>query len=139
MTPGVDSKGSEMLSSMLAAASPEDQKSILGERLYPLVAKHQVNTCSQLSILPLILIISTNFNIYIYLYVHALMQPDLVAKITGMLLEMDNSELLVLLDSPESLAEKVEEAVQVLKLSKAKVSTPGALRSNYLSAGVAVN
>lgn len=70
---------------------------------------------------------------------HVLLQPDLVAKITGMLLEMDNSELLVLLDSPESLAAKVEEAVQVLKLSKAKVSSPDALRSNYLSAGVAVN
>lgn len=67
------------------------------------------------------------------------MQPDLAAKITGMLLEMDNSELLVLLDSPESLVAKVEEAVQVLKLSKAKVSNPDSLRSNYLSAGVAVN
>lgn len=36
------SQGSEMLSSMLAAASPEQQKTILGERLYPLVQKHQV-------------------------------------------------------------------------------------------------
>lgn len=84
-------------------------------------------------------VISIDFNIHIYLHMHASMQPDLVAKITGMLLEMDNSELLVLLDSPESLAAKIDEAVQVLKLSKAKVSNPGALRSNYLSAGVAVN
>lgn len=67
------------------------------------------------------------------------LQPDLAAKITGMLLEMDNSELLVLLDSPESLVAKVEEAVQVLKLSKPKVPNPDSLRSNYLSAGVAVN
>ncbi|KAL1566028.1 polyadenylate-binding protein 7-like isoform X1 [Salvia divinorum] len=65
-------------------------------------------------------------------------QPDLAAKITGMLLEMDNSELLVLLDSPESLSSKVEEAVQVLKLSNAKVSNPDAPRSNYLSTRVAV-
>ncbi|KAK3010112.1 hypothetical protein RJ639_010711 [Escallonia herrerae] len=73
-TAGSGPEGSEMLSSMLAAASPEEQKQILGERLYPL--------------------------------------PDLVSKITGMLLEMDNSELLLLLESPESLAAKVEEAVQ---------------------------
>lgn len=66
------------------------------------------------------------------------MQPDLAAKITGMLLEMDNSELLVLLDSPDSLSSKVDEAVQVLKLSTAKVSSSDAPRSNYLSARVAV-
>lgn len=34
---------------------------------------------------------------------------------TGMLLEMDNSELLHMLDTPESLKSKVEEAVTVLK------------------------
>ncbi|XP_057785698.1 polyadenylate-binding protein 7 [Salvia miltiorrhiza] len=106
MSAGVGGKGSEMLSSLLAAAPPEKQKHILGVRLFPLVSHHQ---------------------------------PELAGKITGMLLEMDNSELLVLLDSPESLARKVEEAVQVLKLTKAKVSNPDALRSNYLSAGVAVN
>jgi len=43
------------------------------------------------------------------------LQPDLAGKITGMLLEMDNSELLLLLESPESLDAKVEEAVGVLK------------------------
>ncbi|XP_059646780.1 polyadenylate-binding protein 7-like [Cornus florida] len=103
---GSGSEGSEMLSSKLAAASPEQQKQILGERLYPLVQNHK---------------------------------PDLAAKITGMLLEMDNSELLLLLESPESLAGKVEEAVQVLKLSNAKVSGQDALHSSYLSAEVAVN
>ncbi|CDP15322.1 unnamed protein product [Coffea canephora] len=100
-------EGSQMLSSMLAAASPENRKQILGERLFPLVNQHK---------------------------------PDLAAKVTGMLLEMDNSELLLLLESPESLAAKVEEAVEVLKLSKSKVSSSQeALHSNYLSAGVAVN
>ncbi|KAG7017404.1 Polyadenylate-binding protein 7, partial [Cucurbita argyrosperma subsp. argyrosperma] len=49
-------------------------------------------------------------------------KPELAAKITGMLLEMDNSELLLLLESPESLVAKVEEAVQVLKISKSKLS-----------------
>lgn len=39
---GSGQQGTEMLSSMLAAASPEQQKQILGERLYPLVQKHKV-------------------------------------------------------------------------------------------------
>lgn len=56
-----------------------------------------------------------------------------------MLLEMDNSELLLLLESPESLAGKVEEAVEVLKLSKTKVGGQESLHPNYLSSEVAVN
>lgn len=43
------------------------------------------------------------------------LQPDLAGKITGMLLEMDNSELLLLMESPEALEAKVDEAVTVLK------------------------
>ncbi|KAL2345150.1 hypothetical protein Fmac_006435 [Flemingia macrophylla] len=70
---------------------------------------------------------------------HLYMLPSLAAKITGMLLEMDNGELLLLLESPESLSAKVEEAVQVLKNSKTKVSGQDVLHSNYLSAEVAVN
>lgn len=103
-TPGPASPG--MLSSMLAAASPEQQKQILGERLYPLVSNHK---------------------------------PEIAAKITGMLLEMDNSELLLLLESPEALTSKVEEAVEVLKLSKPRVSGQEALQPSFLSAEVAVN
>ncbi|PKA51117.1 putative polyadenylate-binding protein [Apostasia shenzhenica] len=99
---------SDMLSSMLAAAPPQQQKQMLGERLFPLVQK---------------------------------LKADLAAKITGMLLEMDNTELLLLLESPESLAAKVEEAVQVLNLSKAKLSGgQETLHNNgFLSAEVAVN
>ncbi|KAJ7972296.1 Polyadenylate-binding protein [Quillaja saponaria] len=99
-------QGSEMLHSKLAAATPDQQKQILGEHLYPLVQKHK---------------------------------PGLAAKVTGMLLEMDNGELLLLLESPESLSAKVEEAVHVLKNSKTKVSGQDALHPSYLSAEVAVN
>ncbi|MED6182125.1 hypothetical protein PIB30_025678 [Stylosanthes scabra] len=98
------SQGSEMLHSMLATAIPEQQKQILGERLYPLIKK---------------------------------LKPTLAAKITGMLLEMDNAELLLLLESPESLSAKVEEAVQVLK--NTKVSGKEAFHPNLLSPEVAVN
>jgi polyadenylate-binding protein len=52
----------------------------------------------------------------LYPLVEALTSPDLGPKITGMLLEsMDVGELLHLLQSPESLREKVDEAVEVLK------------------------
>jgi len=40
-------------------------------------------------------------------------QPDLAGKITGMLLEMDNLELVSLLSNQEALNAKVAEAVSV--------------------------
>merc|ERR1719191_2068898 len=42
-------------------------------------------------------------------------QPELAGKITGMMLEMDNSELLMLLESETQLKNKVDEAMSVLK------------------------
>ncbi|NXM69715.1 EPAB protein, partial [Serilophus lunatus] len=85
--PAVHVQGQEPLTaSMLAAAPPQEQKQMIGERLYPLI--------------------------------HA-MHPSLAGKITGMLLEIDNSELLLLLESPDSLHSKIEEAVAVLQVHQA--------------------
>ena len=42
-------------------------------------------------------------------------QPELAGKITGMMLEMDNSELLLLLESEPALKAKVDEAMRVLE------------------------
>ena len=47
-------------------------------------------------------------------------QPTLAGKITGMLLEIDNTELLHMLDQRELLVGKIEEAVQVLQAHQAK-------------------
>ncbi|XP_062315147.1 embryonic polyadenylate-binding protein-like isoform X4 [Osmerus eperlanus] len=59
----------------------------------------------------------------LYPLIHAL-HPKLAGKITGMLLEIDNSELLHMLESPESLNSKVEEAVAVLQAHQAKEHSP---------------
>ncbi|XP_044727965.1 polyadenylate-binding protein 1 isoform X2 [Chrysoperla carnea] len=81
-------QGQEPLTaSMLAAAPPQEQKQMLGERLFPLIQR---------------------------------MYPELAGKITGMLLEIDNSELLHMLEHNESLKAKVEEAVAVLQAHQAK-------------------
>lgn len=53
-------------------------------------------------------------------------QPSMAGKITGMLLEIDNTELLHMLEQREVLAAKVEEAVQVLQAHQAKEAKAGA-------------
>uniref|UniRef100_H2SPP9 Polyadenylate-binding protein n=1 Tax=Takifugu rubripes TaxID=31033 RepID=H2SPP9_TAKRU len=88
LPPAVLVQGQEPLTaSMLASAPPQEQKQMLGERLFPLIQD-----------------------------VH----PSLAGKITGMLLEIDNSELLHMLESPESLRSKMDEAVAVLQAHQAK-------------------
>ena len=69
-----------LTSSMLAAALPQEQKQMLGERLFPLIQQ---------------------------------MHSELAGKITGMLLEIDNSELLHMLESRESLKAKVSGRVRL--------------------------
>jgi len=91
--PALSLPGQEPLTaSMLSDAPPQEQKQMLGERLFPLI--------------------------------HS-MYPELAGKITGMLLEIDNSELLHMLESRESLKAKVEEAVAVLQAHQAKEAAGG--------------
>ena len=86
--PAVLIQGQEPLTaSMLASAPPQEQKQMLGERLFPLIQG---------------------------------MYPELARKITGMLLEIDNSELVHMLEHQESLKGKVEEAVTVLQVHQSK-------------------
>lgn len=86
---GIVVQGQEPLTAhMLAQALPQEQKQMLGERIYPLIER-------------------------IY------QGPD-VGKITGMMLEMDNSELLMMLENEELLQSKVTEAASVLASSKAE-------------------
>lgn len=83
MAPQTNDGPEPLTSSMLAAAGPQEQKQMLGERLFPLIQQ--------------------------------MASADLAGKITGMLLEIDNSELLHMLDNRELLKSKVDEAVLVLQ------------------------
>jgi len=61
----------------------EDQKHLLGERLYPLIAKPQ---------------------------------PQLAGKITGMILDSScTDEMLHLIENPQALTDKIDEAIKVLR------------------------
>ena len=57
----------------------------------------------------------------LYPLIHG-MHAEEAGKITGMLLEIDNSELLHMLEHPESLKAKVDEAVAVLQAHQAKAN-----------------
>ena len=43
-----------------------------------------------------------------------LVEPNFTAKITGMLLELDRTQIFKLIESPEAFKEKVYEAIYVL-------------------------
>ncbi|KAL6586043.1 hypothetical protein OROMI_002687 [Orobanche minor] len=70
------------LASALANAYPEQQRTMLGENLYPLVDH---------------------------------LEHEHAAKVTGMLLEMDKTVVLHLLELPDALKAKVSEAMDVLR------------------------
>merc|ERR1740117_2569717 len=74
--------GGGLTAAALAAATPAVQKQMIGEKIYPAIAR---------------------------------LQPELAGKITGMMLEMDNSELIILLESEAQLRHKVDEAMKVLQ------------------------
>ncbi|XP_058188845.1 polyadenylate-binding protein 3-like [Rhododendron vialii] len=72
------------LASALASATPENQRLMLGEQLFPLVERLE--------------------------HVNA-------GKVTGMILEMDQTEVLHLIEAPDALKKKVAEAMDVLLLT----------------------
>ncbi|XP_038632794.1 E3 ubiquitin/ISG15 ligase TRIM25-like isoform X1 [Scyliorhinus canicula] len=81
-------KEPESLTATVLSALPfQEQKQLLGERLFPLIQ---------------------------------ILHPSLAGKITGMLLELDNSELLKYLECSDSLRSKVDEAVVVLQRHQAQ-------------------
>ncbi|KAK4428385.1 Polyadenylate-binding protein 5 [Sesamum alatum] len=75
------------LASALASATPENQRMMLGEQLYPLVER---------------------------------LEPNHTGKVTGMLLEMDQTEVLHLIESPDALKKKVVEAMDVLRIAASR-------------------
>merc|ERR1719343_256104 len=85
--PAQPQPGGPLNAATLAAAPPQVQKQMIGEKLFPAIAKFQ---------------------------------PELAGKITGMMLEMDNSELLMLLESEQQLRAKVDEALGVLESTTTK-------------------
>jgi polyadenylate-binding protein len=50
------------------------------------------------------------------------LERENAAKVTGMLLEMDQTEVLHLLESPEALKAKVSEAMEVLRMTQQQQS-----------------
>ena len=70
------------LAHLLSTMNPEQQKNVLGERLYNYILRRH---------------------------------PQEAAKVTGMLLEMDNTEIISLLENTENLDNKIAEALDVLR------------------------
>eukprot|EP00244_Chara_vulgaris_P004583 TRINITY_DN19052_c0_g2_i4.p1 TRINITY_DN19052_c0_g2~~TRINITY_DN19052_c0_g2_i4.p1 ORF type:complete len:671 (+),score=136.30 TRINITY_DN19052_c0_g2_i4:174-2186(+) len=90
-TPEPAASSISALATALASAPLEQQRTMLGESLYPLVER---------------------------------LEHDHAGKVTGMLLEMDQTEVLHLIESPEALQSKVSEAMEVLKMAQAQIQSP---------------
>lgn len=84
-------EGEQSLTSILTNLPLVAQKQLLGERLYPAI-QTQLGPAKK----------------------------QLAGKVTGMLLEMDNTELLHLLEDTDALNEKVGEAWEVLERHRKK-------------------
>jgi polyadenylate-binding protein len=85
--PPQQQQGNQLTAAALAQKSPAEQRQMIGERLYPMVMTNPA------------------------------VQPkkEMAGKLTGMLLEMEVSELLHLLESPQALSDKLQEAIAVLE------------------------
>ena len=88
----------------------KQQKQIIGEKLFPKFPPSYLSTATAHPSQQKQLIGES-----IYVNVHA-KYPERAGKITGMLLEIPIIELLLLLESPEQLDDKIEEAKQVIEL-----------------------
>jgi polyadenylate-binding protein len=62
------------------------------------------------------------------------LEPNNAAKVTGMLLEMDQSEVIHLLESPDALKRKVAEAMEVLVKAASESGVSDQLGSLALNA-----
>lgn len=88
MQAGAAGGAQPLAAAALAKLDPAQQRQMIGERLYPLIGSNPL--------------VNPKYK-------------DFTGKITGMLLEMEVSELLHLLESPEALHSKLEEAIAVLE------------------------
>ena len=70
---------------MLAAAVPQDQKQMLGERLFPRIRR---------------------------------LYPDLAGKVTGILLEKENKDILKMIEKPDYLTTSVKAVINMLTKKK---------------------
>lgn len=81
-------RGEDNQLGQLANMPPQEQKQLIGEKLYPMVSQ--------------------------------LTDTEKAGKVTGMLLEMENSELLIMLDDRNVLSQKVTDAMEALITSGAR-------------------
>ena len=84
--------------STLARLSTSEQRSLLGERLYPLVTRWCITR----------------------------KKAPLVAKLTGMLLELDTGLVLAALDDPALLGEQLQRAISLIEQQTAPHEPPEA-------------